>query len=85
MLFSSKIYQASRDMVTVYVVVAYAAAASVIGIMIFAYFDQKYGKPASADQGGSSIDPHGGPVTLKSFKFINRKIIWIAVVNTWFA
>lgn len=85
MLYSSKIFQASRDMVTVYAVVAFMAAASVIGIMVFAYFDIKYGKPTSVDQGGSSINPHGGPVTCKSFKFLNRKIIWIAVVNTWFA
>lgn len=85
MLFSSKIYQASRDMVTVYVVVAYTAAASVVGIMVFSYFDIKYGKPQAADHTGSSINPHGGALSLKSFKYLNRKIIWIAVINTWFA
>ena len=85
MLYSSKIFQASRDMVTVYALVAFMAAASVIGIMVFAYYDIKYGKPTSVDQGGSSINPHGGPVSCKSFKFLNRKIIWVAVINTWFA
>lgn len=85
MLYSSKIFQASRDMVTVYAWVAYMAAASVVGIMIFAFFDIKYGKPTTVDQGGSSINPHGGPISCKSFKFLNRKIIWIAVINTWFA
>lgn len=85
MLYSSKIFQASRDMVTVYAIVAFMAAASVIGIMVFAYFDIKYGKPTSVEHGGSSINPHGGTISCKSFKLLNRKIIWLSVINIWFA
>lgn len=85
MLFTSQIYEFSRSLLTVYSLVGFCCSFSVIGICVFSYFDIKYGKPTSVERGGSSINPNGEKVDCKSWKYLNNKLVWYSIINTWFS
>jgi hypothetical protein len=85
MLYTSKIFEASRSMLTIYSIVGFCCALSVIFIVWFSYYDLKYGKPSTVQQGGSSVKHEGEKVDCKSWKFLNTKLVWYSIMNTWFA
>lgn len=85
MLYTSKIFEHSRDMLTVYTLVGICCAWSVFLLAIFSYFDLKYGKPSTVQKGGSSIKHEGEKIDCKSWKFLNSKLVWYCIVTPWFS
>jgi sugar phosphate permease len=65
--------------------VGFCCALSVVGIFVFSYFDLKYGKPSTVDKGGSSVNHEGEKIDCKSWKYLNTKLVWYSIINTWFA
>ena len=85
MLYTSKFFEHTRDILVVYSTVAYLCLFSVLFMVIFSFFDLKYGNPGNASTGGSSIKHEGEKIDCMSWNYLNNKFIWVNIINTWFA
>jgi sugar phosphate permease len=72
-------------MLEVYSIVGFTCIFSLFLLVIFSFFDIRYGRPDNTNGAGSQIASHGEKIDCKSFKYLNSKIIWYNIVNTWFS
>lgn len=85
MLYTSRIFTLTRSMLDVYSIVGLCCVLSLLLLVVFSYYDIKFGRPQSTNGGGSSINHHGDKVDCKSWKYLNSKMVWYNILNTWFS